>query len=408
MVQVNGNYLKLKAGYLFPEIARRVKAFGEAHPEAAIIRLGIGDVTEPLPEACRAAMKAAVDEMGTREGFHGYGPEQGYAWLREAIASHDFQARGCQVSAEEIFVSDGSKCDSANILDILGEGNRIAVTDPVYPVYVDSNVMAGRTGEADGAGRYGGLTYLPISADNGFTAQIPSEKVDLIYLCFPNNPTGAVATNDQLKGWVERLLGEMQKQDIATKRANSKAELQSLLDAGFRGLIVSMIHKFEGIAKASCTRQNVYVFIDEAHRSVAKDLGTYLMAAVPNASILGFTGTPIANNAQGEGTFKIFGAQDDLGYLDKYSIKESIEDETTLPIKHVMAPSEMTVPAERLDKEFFELAEAEGISDVDELNKVLDRSVGLRTAASLGAHGGRRRLGRGIGLRERARRGCDE
>jgi type I restriction enzyme R subunit len=163
----------------------------------------------------------------------------------------------------------------------------------------------------------------------------------------------------QLKGWVERLLGEMQKQDIATKRANSKAELQSLLDADFRGLIVSMIHKFEGIAKASCTRDNVYVFIDEAHRSVAKDLGTYLMAAVPNATILGFTGTPIANNAQGEGTFKIFGAQDDLGYLDKYSIKESIEDETTLPIKHVMAPSEMTVPAERLDKEFFELAGAE-------------------------------------------------
>ena len=202
MVQVNGNYLKLKAGYLFPEIARRVKAFSDAHPEAAIIRLGIGDVTEPLPEACRAAMKAAIDEMGTREGFHGYGPEQGYAWLREAIATHDFQARGCQVSAEEIFVSDGSKCDSANILDILGEGNRIAVTDPVYPVYVDSNVMAGRTGEVDGAGRYGGLTYLPINAENAFTAQIPSEPVDLIYLCFPNNPTGAVATKEQLQAWV--------------------------------------------------------------------------------------------------------------------------------------------------------------------------------------------------------------
>ena len=202
MVQVNGNYLKLKAGYLFPEIARRVKAFSEAHPEAAIIRLGIGDVTEPLPEACRLAMKAAVDEMGTRDGFHGYGPEQGYPWLREAIAQHDFQARGCQVSAEEIFVSDGSKCDSANILDILAEGNRIAVTDPVYPVYVDSNVMAGRTGDADGSGRYGGLTYLPISAENGFTATIPSERVDLIYLCFPNNPTGAVATREQLGDWV--------------------------------------------------------------------------------------------------------------------------------------------------------------------------------------------------------------
>ncbi len=203
MVQVNGNYLKLKAGYLFPEIARRVKAFSEANPEAAIIRLGIGDVTEPLPEACRTAMKAAIDAMGTREGFHGYGPEQGYLWLREAIATNDFQARGCAITTEEIFVSDGSKCDSSNILDILGEGNRIAVTDPVYPVYVDSNVMAGRTGEADASGRYGGLTYLPISAENNFTAQIPSEPVDLIYLCFPNNPTGAVASKAQLQQWVD-------------------------------------------------------------------------------------------------------------------------------------------------------------------------------------------------------------
>jgi type I restriction enzyme R subunit len=183
----------------------------------------------------------------------------------------------------------------------------------------------------------------------------------------------------QLKGWVERLLGEMQKQDIATKRANNKAELQTLLEADFRGLILSMIHKFEEIRKDSCTRDNVYVFIDEAHRSVARDLGTYLMAAVPNATIVGFTGTPIARTAQGESTFKIFGAQDELGYLDKYSISESIEDETTLPIKHVMAPNEMTVPADRLNKEFFELAESEGVTDIEELNKVLDRAVGLRT-----------------------------
>ena len=203
MVQVNSNYLKLKAGYLFPEIARRVKDFSEANPSAAIIRLGIGDVTEPLPEACRNAMKAAVDEMGTHAGFRGYGPEQGYLWLREKIATNDFQARGCQITAEEIFVSDGSKCDSSNILDILGNNNRIAVTDPVYPVYVDSNVMAGATGEADEAGRYGGLSYLPITAENGFTAEIPKEKVDLIYLCFPNNPTGAVASKSQLKAWVD-------------------------------------------------------------------------------------------------------------------------------------------------------------------------------------------------------------
>lgn len=183
----------------------------------------------------------------------------------------------------------------------------------------------------------------------------------------------------QLKGWVERLLGEMQQQDIAVERANNKAKLQSLLDADFRGLIISMIHKFEAIRKDSCLRDNVYVFIDEAHRSVAKDLGTYLMAAVPKATIIGFTGTPIARTSQGEGTFKIFGTQDELGYLDKYSIAESIADETTLPIKHVMAPSEMTVPAERLDKEFFALAENEGVTDVEELNKVLDRAVGLRT-----------------------------
>jgi len=183
----------------------------------------------------------------------------------------------------------------------------------------------------------------------------------------------------QLKGWVERLLGEMQAQDIAVERASTKARLQELLDADFRGLIISMIHKFDEIKRDSCTRENVYVFIDEAHRSVAKDLGTYLMAALPKATLIGFTGTPIAHSAQGEGTFKIFGAQDEAGYLDKYSIAESIADETTLPIKHVMAPSEMTVPAERLDKEFFALAESEGVTDVEELNKVLDRAVGLRT-----------------------------
>ena len=183
----------------------------------------------------------------------------------------------------------------------------------------------------------------------------------------------------QLKGWVERLLGEMQQQDVAVWRARSKAELRDLFQTDKRGLILSMIHKFEGIEKDANTRDNVYVFIDEAHRSVAKDLGTYLMAALPNATIIGFTGTPIDKTAQGEGTFKIFGADDELGYLDKYTIAESIEDETTLPIRHTMAPSEMTVPAERLDKEFFALAEFEGVTDVDELNKVLDRAVGLRT-----------------------------
>ena len=183
----------------------------------------------------------------------------------------------------------------------------------------------------------------------------------------------------QLKGWVERLLGEMQQQEIPVWQARSRDEVQELLRTDRRGLILSMIHKFEGIDADANARGNIYIFIDEAHRSVARDLGTCMMAAVPNATIIGFTGTPVARTAQGEGTFKIFGVDDERGYLDKYSIRESIEDETTLPLRHTMAPSEMTVPVEQLDKEFFELAEAEGVTDVDELNRVLDRAVGLRT-----------------------------
>ena len=198
------------------------------------------------------------------------------------------------------------------------------------------------------------------------------------------NPTVVVIVDrteleGQLSGWVERLLGEMQQQEIPVWQAGSRAELRSLLQTDKRGLVLSMIHKFDGIERDANIRDNIYVFIDESHRSVAKDLGTYLMAALPNATIIGFTGTPIARTAHGEGTFKIFGADDDLGYLDKYTIAESIEDETTLPIRHTMAPSEMTVPTEQLDKEFFALAEMEGVTDVDELNRVLDRAVGLRT-----------------------------
>ena len=206
MTIINDNYLKLKAGYLFPEIARRVNAFAEANPDAQIIKLGIGDVTEPLPEACRTAMIEAVESMGDRATFKGYGPEQGYLWLRDKIVRNDFQARGCDISAAEIFISDGSKCDCGNILDIFGKDNTIAVTDPVYPVYVDTNVMAGHTGDANDKGEYEGLVYLPISADNNFTAEIPSEKVDLIYLCFPNNPTGATASKEHLQAWVNYAL----------------------------------------------------------------------------------------------------------------------------------------------------------------------------------------------------------
>ncbi len=203
MPRINDNFLKLQAGYLFPEIGRRVAAFAEANPDAAIIKLGIGDVTEPLPEACRVAMMKAVQDQGKRDTFHGYGPEQGYAWLRDAIVEHDYRARGCDVGADEVFVSDASKCDCANILDILGIGNTVAVTDPVYPVYVDTNVMAGNTGPVLPAGGYEGIVYLPLTAENGFTAALPEQKADVIYLCFPNNPTGAVATKDHLKQWVD-------------------------------------------------------------------------------------------------------------------------------------------------------------------------------------------------------------
>jgi LL-diaminopimelate aminotransferase len=208
MAHLNSHYLQLKAGYLFPEIGRRVKTFTDANPKAArrLIRCGIGDVTEPLPAAARGAMHAAVDELGARETFHGYGPEQGYEFLRHAIAEDDYRSRGINVGDDEIFVSDGSKCDCANILDIFGSNNRIAVMDPVYPVYVDTNVMAGHTGPPDEAGTYGGLLYLPCTPENGFMPEVPSQRVDLIYLCSPNNPTGAVATRTRLADWVRFAL----------------------------------------------------------------------------------------------------------------------------------------------------------------------------------------------------------
>jgi LL-diaminopimelate aminotransferase len=203
MAQLNENYLKLAAGYLFPEIGRRVKKFCEQNPQAPVIRMGIGDVTEPLPPAVLAAMHAAVDELGQRSTFRGYGPEQGYDFLREAIVEHDYRARGAHVEADEVFVSDGSKCDTGNILDIFGPDNVVAIFDPVYPVYVDTNVMVGRTGAADAQGRYAGLVYIPVTAENNFVPALPDRHVDLIYLCYPNNPTGMVATKEMLRPWVE-------------------------------------------------------------------------------------------------------------------------------------------------------------------------------------------------------------
>lgn len=202
MIYVNEHYAKLEASYLFSEIARRIKQYQAAHPDKPIIRLGIGDVTEPLPPACVAALHQAIDEMAARDTFRGYGPEQGYDFLREAIAKHDFQARGAHIEADEIFVSDGAKCDTANFQELFAQTCRVAIPDPVYPVYVDTNVMAGRTGKNVG-GRYEGLVYLESTAANNFVPALPQVPVDLIYLCFPNNPTGATATRAQLSAWVE-------------------------------------------------------------------------------------------------------------------------------------------------------------------------------------------------------------
>jgi len=201
MIRINENYTKLKASYLFADIAKRVNAYVAANPGKPVIRLGIGDVTEPLPPVCIEALHAATNEMANRATFKGYGPEQGYAFLRDAIALHDYSARGCKIEADEIFISDGSKCDCGNIQEIFSTEARLAIPDPVYPVYVDTNVMAGRTGANQG-GRYQGITYLDCTPANGYVPAVPGVATDLIYLCFPNNPTGAVATKAQLAAWV--------------------------------------------------------------------------------------------------------------------------------------------------------------------------------------------------------------
>ncbi len=203
MARLNDNYLKLAAGYLFPEISRRMGAFTSAHPEADVIKLGIGDVVLPLSAAVRQAMHDAIDEMATTSGFRGYGPSEGYDFLREAIAKNDFGSRGVRIDPSEIYTSDGSKCDSANIQEIFADDATLAVSDPVYPVYVDTNVMAGRTGAPDKSGRYAGIEYLPCTEESGFLPALPEKKVDLVYLCSPNNPTGTVAPREDLVKWVD-------------------------------------------------------------------------------------------------------------------------------------------------------------------------------------------------------------
>ena len=204
MVRINEHFRKLKAGYLFPEIGRRVRAYTAAHPDASVIRMGIGDVTQPLAPAVIAAMHRAVDEMGRKETFRGYDDDGiGYGFLREAIRDNDYRARGVEIAADEIFVSDGSKCDTGNFQELLSLDSVVAVQDPVYPVYVDTNVMAGRTGACGDDGHFAGLVYLPCTAANGFRPALPDGRVDVVYLCSPNNPTGAVLTRSDLERWVE-------------------------------------------------------------------------------------------------------------------------------------------------------------------------------------------------------------
>ncbi len=203
MAFINENYLKLRGSYLFPEISRRVREYQKNHPDAEIIRMGIGDVTQPLSPAVVKAFREGVEEMSRAETFRGYGPEQGYEFLREAIAEHDYRSRGTDINAGEIFISDGAKCDTGNILEIFGHNNVIAVQDPVYPVYVDSSVMGGRTGEYLDNGYFGGLVYMPCTAENNFIPEIPERKIDIVFLCYPNNPTGASAGRRELKKWVD-------------------------------------------------------------------------------------------------------------------------------------------------------------------------------------------------------------
>ena len=204
MYKINDNYLKLPGSYLFSTIGRKVSAFEAANPDKKVIRMGIGDVTQPLAPVIIEALHSAVDEMADAATFKGYAPDLGYEFLRSAIAENDFKARGCDISADEIFVSDGAKCDSGNIQEIFAVDNKIAVTDPVYPVYVDSNVMAGRTGTYDeAAGTWSDVIYMPCTAENGFSPELPDERPDIIYLCFPNNPTGATITKDRLQDWVD-------------------------------------------------------------------------------------------------------------------------------------------------------------------------------------------------------------
>ncbi len=204
MIKINENFLELQESYLFSTVAKKVAEYTKKNPEKEVIKLGIGDVTKPIVPACIEAMHKAVDEIGTKEGFRGYGPEQGYDFLRKAIVENDYKARGIDIEEDEIFISDGAKCDCGNIVDIFSKDNKVAITDPVYPVYLDTNVMSGRSGKYnEKTGTYENIVYLPVTAENDFKPELPKEKVDMIYLCFPNNPTGTVLDKKELKKWID-------------------------------------------------------------------------------------------------------------------------------------------------------------------------------------------------------------
>lgn len=277
MIRINENYLKLRAGYLFPEIGRRVRAFKEAHPQAKVISMGIGDVTQPLAPAVIEAMHKAVDEMGKRETFRGYEDSGvGYEFLRKAIVENDFTPRGVNIDLDEVFISDGAKSDTGNMQEIFGVNNIVAVADPVYPVYVDTNVMAGRTGAAGDEGQYAGIVYMPATAENGFVPAPPAMPVDMVYLCFPNNPTGSVATKAELAKWVE----------YARK---NKAVI--LFDAAYEAYISDpslphSIYEIEGAKEVaiefrSCSKTAGFTGVRCAYSVVPKQLNAYTKDGKP-------------------------------------------------------------------------------------------------------------------------------
>ena len=204
MIKINENFLELQESYLFATIAKKVAEFTKENPDKKVIKLGIGDVTRPIPQAVLKAMHEATDEFQKTETFRGYGPEQGYEFLREKIRDNDYKTRGIQIDTDEIFVSDGAKCDCGNIVDIFAQNNKVAITDPVYPVYLDTNVMTGRSGKYNKEkGKYENIIYIPATSKNNFVPELPKEKVDMIYLCYPNNPTGTTLTKEKLKAWVD-------------------------------------------------------------------------------------------------------------------------------------------------------------------------------------------------------------